>query len=384
MINLQNKKLTKNLIFVILLTLFGCIFSYFFLYFERRIIGIDPFYHPDSLHYFSQYEYYTRLSFDDSAIQNLRKYFNSFFSNSLYPSIINLTHEIHESITNMKSLKFLHYTFYRYIITVNILISLLINLFIIIGYLTTFKENAYNKKNLIIFFIILFLPYKAHLSVNILKDIIILLPLVIFLTTKKLYSLIIGFMIATPLRYGAIIYYFLFVNFKVLNKKIFFSVLILSITISLILFFRVVYSDYDNTSNDLFISIKKFLTLRNEAEMGGRSFDSIPNFSEYKTGSLIRALVWPIFFITGSFSLFSDSFFMYLLTAEVIGVQFLLYFFYKKSIISINLILVLMIIGVYSNTFTAYFRYAYLAFYLSTLINFFNLDSSVKILKKVS
>ena len=186
------------------------------------------------------------------------------------------------------------------------------------------------------------------------------------------------------MRYGAIIYYFLFVNFKVLNKKIFFSVLILSITISLILFFRVVYSDYDNTSNDLFISIKKFLTLRNEAEMGGRSFDSIPNFSEYKTGSLIRALVWPIFFITGSFSLFSDSFFMYLLTAEVIGVQFLLYFFYKKSIISVNLILVLMIIGVYSNTFTAYFRYAYLAFYLSTLINFFNLDSSVKILKKVS
>ena len=382
MINLQNKKLTKDLIFVILLTLFGCIFSYLFLYFERKIIGIDPFYHPDSLHYLSQYELYTRLSFDESAIQNLRKYFGSFFSNSLYPSIINLTHEIHESITNMKSLKFLHNTFYRYIVSVNILISLLTNLFIIIGYLTAFKENAYNKKNLIIFFIILFLPYKAHLSVNILKDIIILLPLVIFLTTKKLYSLIIGFMIATPLRYGAIIYYFLFINFKALNKKIFFSVLILSITISLILFFRVVYSDYDNTSNDLFISIKKFLIIRNEAEMGGRSFDNIPNFSEYETGSLIRALVWPIFFITGSFSLFSDSFFMYLLTAEVIGVQFLLYFFYKKSIISINLILVLMIIGVYSNTFTAYFRYAYLAFYLSTLINFFNLDSSVKILKK--
>ena len=76
MINLQNKKLTKNLIFVILLTLFGCIFSYFFLYFERRIIGIDPFYHPDSLHYFSQYEYYTRLSFDDSAIHAINNFFH--------------------------------------------------------------------------------------------------------------------------------------------------------------------------------------------------------------------------------------------------------------------------------------------------------------------
>lgn len=211
-----------------------------------------------------------------------------------------------------------------------------------------------------------------HLSVNILKDIIILLPLIFFFTNKSLSTLFISFIIATPLRFGAIIYYFLFLDYKIFNKKIIIGLIILTIIVSLYLFLRVVYVDYDNTNQDLIISIKEFLKARNAADMGGRSYDNIPNFSENKYGSIIRAFVWPILFISGTFSFFSDSFFMYFLTLEILGVQILIYYFYNKSIISVNLILVLIIIGIYCNSFTAYFRYAYIAFYLSILISFFD------------
>jgi hypothetical protein len=249
--------------------------------------------------------------------------------------------------------------------------NLLINILLLNYYLSNFKKNAYINKNFFILIIILFLPYKTHLSVNILKDIIILLPLVFFFTNRNIYSLFSSFIIATPLRFGAVIYYFLFFDYKNLNKKTIKALFILITIVSIFLFIKVVYNSYDNSGQDLITSIKEFLKARNNAVMGGRSFDAIPSFHEFKSGSLIRAAIWPIFFLTGTFSLFSESYFFYILSLEVLGIQFLIYYFYRKSIISINLILVLMIIGIYCNTFTSYFRYSYIVFYLSTLITFF-------------
>jgi hypothetical protein len=376
MLNPDKKSKFKDLILIIIITILGSFLTYFFLYFERRIIGIGPFYHPDSSYYYDNFIRNSILSSSKGIIENINLYFQNFFSNTLYPSIIGLTFELYETIQKLNFLSFLHNTFYRYVVSLNIIISLIINVILLKHYLYTFKDSSYNIKNLIFFIIILFLPYKMHLSVNILKDIIILLPLVFFFTTKTFSTLLIGFMIATPLRYGAIIYYFLFLNYKIFNKKIIIGLVVLTIIVSLYLFLKVVYVDYDNTNQDLIISIKEFLRARNVADMGGRSYDNVPNFSEFKSGSIIRALIWPILFISGTFSFFADSYFMYYLTLEILGIQILIYYFYKKSIISINLILILVIIGIYCNTFTAYFRYAYIAFYLSILISFFNIKKT--------
>lgn len=376
MLNQDKKSKFKDLIIITIITILGSFLTYFFLYFERRIIGIGPFYHPDSSYYYDNLIRNQILSSSKGIIENINLYFQNFFSNTLYPSIIGLSFELHETIHKINFLSFLHNTFYRYVVSLNIMISLIININLLKHYLYTFKDSSYNIRNLIIFIIILFLPYKMHLSVNILKDIMILLPLVFFFTTKTFSTLLVSFMIATPLRYGAIIYYFLFLNKKIFNKKVITGLVILTIIVSVYLFLKIVYIDYDNTNQDLIISIKEFLKARNEANMGGRSYDNIPNFSEFKIGSLIRALIWPILFISGTFSFFADSYFMYYLTLEILGIQILIYYFYKKSIISINLILVLIIIAIYCNSFTAYFRYSYIAFYLSILISFFNIKEN--------
>ena len=132
----------------------------------------------------------------------------------------------------------------------------------------------------------LFLPYRCHLTINILKDSLVLFTLIIFFTYQNIYSLIISFLLATPLRFGAIIYYILFLDYKRFNKKIFISLLSLIIIFLIILFFRIIYNDYDYTHQDFVISIKEFLKSRNIAELGGRGFDEALSFSEFKAGSL--------------------------------------------------------------------------------------------------
>ena len=54
----ENKKI-KKYIFFIFITILSTIYIYFFLYFERRIIGISPQYHPDSVYYFENFSRYT-------------------------------------------------------------------------------------------------------------------------------------------------------------------------------------------------------------------------------------------------------------------------------------------------------------------------------------
>ncbi len=369
----ENKKIKKYIIFIFI-TILSTIYIYFFLYFERRIIGISPQYHPDSVYYFENFSRYTNLSFKLGLFENIKIFYTKFFSNALYPSIINLIFEFHEKINSIKSLTFFHNTFYRYVIQFNIIIHLILNILIINYYFKNFKKRAFDHKNLIFLSLVLFLPYRCHLTINILKDSLVLFTLIIFFTYQNIYSLIVSFLLATPLRFGAIIYYILFLDYKRFNKKIFVSLLSLIIIFLLILFFRIIYNDYDYTHQDFVISIKEFLKSRNVADLGGRGFDQVPSFAEYKAGSLIRAGLWPIIFISGSFSFFTKSYLFYYLAFEILFVQIVFYYFFRKSLITINLLIILILIGIYTNTFTSYFRYSYVAFYVSILLSFFKIE----------
>ena len=90
----------KKYIFFIFITILSAIYIYFFLYFERRIIGISPKYHPDSVYYFEMFSKFKNLSFKENLFVNIKLFFNSFFSNSFYPSIINLIFEFHAKLNH--------------------------------------------------------------------------------------------------------------------------------------------------------------------------------------------------------------------------------------------------------------------------------------------
>lgn len=377
-------KKNQKYLFILFITILSCFYIYSFLYFERRVLGITNSYHPDSLYYFNNFRIISFLSFKNSVFENLSFLYNYFFSNLLYPSLINLIYEINQYIISLENFSYFHQTVYRYIIKFNIIIHLFLNILIINIYLRKFEFDSYKFKNILFLTIILFLPYRCHLTVNILKDGLILFSLVVFLTNQNIFYLALSFIMATPLRFGAIIYFILFLDYRKFDKKILATLLILIIVVLTFLFFKIIYNNYDHTYRDIIISFKEFLKARNVADLGGRSFDEVPNFFQYQAGSLIRGLVWPFLFLSGGFALFTKSYLFYYLAIEIIFIQILFYYFYKKSIISINLIIVLIIIGIYTNTFTSYFRYSYIAFYISILISFLGANYSNKLIKKLS
>jgi len=366
--------LNKTLVLMVALSIIGIFYAYFFLYFERQIINISSTYHPDSIYYLREYSSNAFLSINFSLYENITNLFKNILTNSFYSSIMNLINEI-ALIINDTKFNFLNDTLYRNLIKFNILFYLIGNIFIIKFYSNVFKEKVFDKKNLLLLTIILFLPYKTHLTINILKDSLILFLLIFAFTSRNIYSFILSIFLGTSFRWGFFLYLILFINKKILNKKL---LIIISITVLAFLswfLFTQMNIDYsEETSDNLWTSIKNYFTTRNNSVIGGRDFDQVYNFSEYKLGSIFRGIVWPFLFITGTFSIFTKSYLFYCLAIEIIVVQFLMYWFYKKFVFNLNLIIILILIAMQMNTFTAYFRYSYLAYYISLLITF--LDSS--------
>ena len=126
-------------------------------------------------------------------MQNVQNFFLSYFSNQLYPSIINIIFEITNFVNKTEnpkifgfiSIDFLRDSFYRNIIKFNMFAYLIGNILILFAYFKNFKDEAYNFKNILLLSIILFLPYKTHLYTNVLKDGILLLLLIFFSLIKK-------------------------------------------------------------------------------------------------------------------------------------------------------------------------------------------------------
>ena len=373
LIDKNKKEFLKNISLIIILLLITAVYLYFFIYFERNIIGIENNYHPDSKYYYETYKNTAYLSIENSFFKNFQKLFINFFSNNFYSSIINIIFEVSEIInsTSIKlfgyiSLEFLQDSFYRNIIKFNMLFYAIGNFLIITSYLKVFKQHRFDIKNLFILIIIIFLPYKTHLYSNILKDGLILFALIFYLTRRNVYVLSICTLFGIPMRWGFTLYLLLFLNKIIFNKKnIFFASSIL-ILVSIYLFFEIIYNN-----EGIFSSLETFLRTRSTISMGdGRLFDKVPNFDQYIYGGLIRGIIWPVLFFSGSFVIFTDSYFFYILMSEIIILQTLIFLFYRRSIININLIIIIFIISVYCTTFTSFFRYAYVAFYISVLLTF--------------
>jgi hypothetical protein len=202
------------------------------------------------------------------------------------------------------------------LITLNIFIYALTNsiMFLLI-------KEIYRKKGWLYYIsvlIIIFDPYRAHLSVHILKDTLIIFSFVLFIfSSSKIISsfgLILGFM----LRLGFFVY--LPIVLIYLNKKnfIFFTLVIL---IPFWYFWDIVLSGISSGQ---------------ETDMAFRDFDRVYNFVEigYPFGDIMRSLIWPVIRLTGLAVLFHSIYLLFFF--QSVALMYL--FFANKNYLSYKII----------------------------------------------
>lgn len=199
----------------------------------------------------------------------------------------------------------------RFLIILNIFIYSITN-----SVITIFFKNNCNLESQkylgLLFLLVIFNPYRAHLSVHVLKDTLIIASLVFFTLNKTKVSSIIFFIFGAFLRNGWIIYFLSFINFKVLlllireksgfnnnnNKYLLFAVLAL---ICYLIWF------IDNNWGTII-----HIFTKTNGDMTFRSFDSVPSFHELGIlGSIIRSILWPILYLTGAFIFLSPTIFYF-------------------------------------------------------------------------
>ena len=198
------------------------------------------------------------------------------------------------------------------------------------------------------------MPYKLHLTVNVLKEIYIYFFLVLYITYQNTYTLLISLLFGTSLRTMFGLYFLIFINLNKFSK----SNWILLITI-VCGFFTYWFQIIDGIS---FLNIFELLYERNNADMGGRQYDNIPNFSDKGIyGAFLRSIFWPLLLLSGSFMFFSENYLFYIIGIEIILLNMFTYYCKKKFLFGVGIFLFLVLLGLYVNSFTAYFRYGYLA-----------------------
>lgn len=361
----RNKYFLSFLLFIICL-----IIGIIFLYFERKIIGISSEFHPDSKWYLNRdvLTAHSYLSFKFGFFENIYNLIINFHYGNLYYSLVNLFIELKKfDIININN-------GYRNLILLNIFVYSITNALIFFYYLKYFHAKQNNLLffiSLVIFFI---LPYKLHLSVHILKESLIFLILVYYVLNPSKISFIITLFFGTSFRFGFVLYYLTLFEIKNFIKlKKFYLFLVVFTLILGVFYFKFVENDS---------IVQTFIVLveeRNFNVMAGRDFDNIPNFSDNEIGFLYRSLIWPIFFLSGTFIFFTENFYFKLMGLEIIFMQVIMYLCHKKIIFNIGIIVFLIILSLWVTTFTAFYRYAYLAFLALFLKSIFEIKNRNKI-----
>ena len=272
----------------------------------ERLIGIGWDFHVDSVTYIesiNNYELKSILSLSD-------------LSNNLHYYVVSLLGSI------------------ELIISFNIILASLTNKIIYDNVIRNISLRSI-KLALIIF---LFNPYKIHLATTILKDTAIIYFLAIALFSKfSSIGIILG-----GLYRNAFVFYLAF------NQKIskYFYIL-----------FPIIVIWYLYVIGFSFITFEEHIG----SEMIFREFDKIPTFNQYGPfiGAFLRAIVWPISVLTGSFFILSPTL-EYL--PLFLGSLFLLFALFKIKITIVKLFPFFLLFSFYAIItpgFTTYYRYIF-------------------------
>ena len=200
------------------------------------------------------------------------------------------------------------------------------------------KHTGLHKKQIwILFLLVIFNPYRTHLSVHVLKDTLIIFGMVYFFTSSKIYSWI-----------------FLLLSYSVSHRTVIYLVAILNKKNLIIIMIPIVF--FISIQPEGFLS--SILSAKDQVNMTFRDFDKVPNFFELGVlGAIIRAIVWPFLYLTGIFFLLSPTI-MYLPIA--IGSFFLQFWHFKqygKPTLYFQVYLAMGILAFMVSGFTSFIRY---------------------------
>jgi len=294
---------------VFLLSIFCCLF---FLLLERSV-GIGWDFHPDAVTYTQKY-LPTVLSIFDIGI--------SAVPNNLYYLISYL------AIGNVAILIILNIFFYS---LTNVLIAKVFKMHLN-------KTNWTNNKKLLLLLLLLLTPYRLHLAIHVLKDTLIIYLITFIIYKNKLY--ISSFVHFT--------FMFLLRIFSITYSSLLFPRKVIYYMIPLVLFVIILNIDL----------ITVFLLKQNELKMTFREFDSVPNFSNFGVlGILLRAILWPIFVLTGAFIILSPSIAYFPIALGAIMLQLWSLLTFKKLAVSFVTFSLLSLLAMLVTGFTSYIRY---------------------------
>jgi hypothetical protein len=200
------------------------------------------------------------------------------------------------------------------------------------------KHTGLHKKQIwILFLLVIFNPYRTHLSVHVLKDTLIIFGMVYFLTSNRVYSWI-----------------FLLLSYSVSHRTVIYLIAMLNKKNLIILIIPMVFFILMQSEGFL----PSVLSTTGQVDMTFRDFDKVPNFFEFGVlGAIIRAIVWPFLYLTGVFFLLSPTI-MYLPIA--VGSFFLQFWHFKqygKPALYFQVYLTMGIMAFLVSGFTSFIRY---------------------------
>jgi hypothetical protein len=301
--NIENYRISfYNPFLIFFLSILACLFVLS----VERLIGMEWDFHPDA----NTYIVYSSGTIDSFSIQN---YFGGFF---------------YILVDMMNSQIWL-------IITFNIFIYSITN----VALANFFKKNAglHKKQIWILFLLVIFNPYRTHLSVQVLKDTLIIFSLVYFFTAHRIYSWIF-LLVAYSVSVRAVIYLT-----ALLNKK---NLIIL--IIPMVIFLLIQPEDF----------LPRVLSATDQVDMTFRGFDKVPNFFEFGLlGAIIRAIVWPFLFLTGLFFLISPALLYLPVAVGSIFLQFWSFKQYGRPALYLQVYLAMGILAFMVSGFTSFIRY---------------------------
>lgn len=275
----------------------------------ERAVGIGIGFHPDSYYYLDNYEVYVH------GIDTFILALNNFYFFTVYVASGNETS----------------------LIALNWILFSLTNVVVF-----RFVESRVN----IVALVVMFLPYRMHLASHILKDTIIIFLCLLPFILRSFWSAPVGVILA-GFRIPALPA-MLFARFMPNNTRI--VLLALAAVILLV-------SSVE--------ALRVLMLDRSGVEMMGRDFFDVP-LADADSVSLIilKSVVWPFLYKTGSYSVVSPNSILFGLALEQIillafalrGGLFRTYIFGRGA-------LTLVIYALVVNSFGAYYRYGY-AFYM--------------------
>jgi hypothetical protein len=274
-------------------------------------IGID--YHPDATTYLDSLDESTNLRFFNNPLD----YVGSFY-----------------------------YVFVNFLDgSVNLLIGFNIFLFAVTNSaLFNLVRKIYLKKGWLYYFsilIIIFDPYRAHLSTHVLKDTFIIFCLFFLCFSKNFVIMLFSAILGMFLRFAFFIYVPVLLSLKKITIKNFFFIFAIFCLTSYLFIENIILGLQEGQS----------------ADMAFRFFDQVPNFLKYDlVGSLMRAIIWPVIRITGAAVLFSPVYLLFLIQACALVYMTFVNRSYLKFT-HIFLILPLAVLAYSTTGYNSYLRY---------------------------